>query len=102
MTCRKAKEFLSQKGAAVAERDFFRDRFSEAELRRLIGSRPVAEVFSWKSPSLKAMGLEGQELSDDEMIRLMLQEPRLIRRPLIDIDGELLVGFSSKALEGKL
>jgi arsenate reductase-like glutaredoxin family protein len=45
------------------------------------------------------MGFAGQELSEDQMLDLMLQEPRLVRRPLIKIGDRLLVGGSVKAIE---
>jgi arsenate reductase-like glutaredoxin family protein len=48
------------------------------------------------------MGLAGQELSEAEMLKLMLQEPRLIRRPVVKIDGQLLVGANLKAVEAAL
>lgn len=98
MTCRKAKEFLSQHGARIEERDFFQQRLSEAELRELLGDRPIASIFSWKSPSAKALGLREGAEPPEKLLRLMLDEPRLIRRPLILVDGELVIGFDQKRL----
>lgn len=91
---------LLQKGAEIVEeRDFFQERFSEDELRRLIGGRSLAEVFSWNSPSFKAMGLKREELDDGQLLRLMLDEPRLIRRPLVQVGEQLIIGADRKALE---
>ncbi len=91
---------LLQKGAEIIEeRDFFQERFSEEELRRLIGSRSAAEVFSWNSPSFKKLGLKREELGDDQLLRLMLEEPRLIRRPLVQVGEQLIIGADRKALE---
>ena len=74
----------------LAVRDFFQDRFSEEELRALLGDRPVSEFFSWVSPSFRKLGVPRGSLDDDEMVAMMLEQPRLIRRPLIVVDGELL------------
>ena len=52
----------------------------------------LGEIFSRRSPSLKAMGLADKELSEPEMLQLMLKEPRLVRRPLVRIGERLLVG----------
>lgn len=101
MTCRKARGFLAQKGAELQEREFFRQPFTEAELRRLLKGR-VAEAFSWKSPSVKALGLTGKQLSEDDMIRWMVKEPRLVRRPIIVVGGQVFFGFRPKELEGAL
>ncbi len=77
------KAALSQENVELDERDFFDERFTEQELRELLGSRSASEIFSWRSPSFKKLGLKPEELDDDRLIQLMVEEPRLIRRPLI-------------------
>lgn len=56
-------------------------------------------MFNARSPSVKSMGLEPTRLSNDELIDLMLQEPRLIRRPVVHIDDKVYFGADIKALE---
>jgi arsenate reductase-like glutaredoxin family protein len=91
------KAWLSRTDAEVEYRDFFTDPFSEDELRKLLGGRPPSEHFSWNSPSRRKLGIDRDETSEDELIALMLQEPRLIRRPIIEIDSELLPPISGSA-----
>ena len=86
----------------VQDRDFFKETFSEAELREVLGGRPIRDVFSFRSPSFKAMGLDPDGLTDDDLIGLMLQEPRLIRRPLVRLGSELIVGANEKSLTAAL
>lgn len=92
------KASLSQDGVEFNERDFFKDGFTEAELRDLLGDTNPADVFSWRSPSARKLGLDKDAATDDELIRLMLEEPRLIRRPLIQVEGRLVVGTDKKAM----
>ena len=87
-----------QGGVELEERDFFADPLSDQELRDLIGNRPVSEVFSWKSPAFKKLGVTRGDLDDDRLIRLMLDEPRLIRRPLVQAGGEVFVGTDKQAM----
>ena len=89
---------LSQAGFELLERDFFKDTFSRDELIEIIGSRNPEEFFSFRSPSFRKLGVEREDLKDDELIDLMLQEPRLIRRPLISGRGMLFVGTDKKML----
>ena len=84
------------------ERDFFQDKFTEDEFQELLGGRRAADVFSWHSPSFKALGRPAESLSEEELVQLMLQEPRLIRRPLVVVNGQLVIGGSQKALEAAL
>ena len=88
-----------QKGLDLEERDFFQVRFSEEELRHLLGDRSPSEVFSWNSPSFKKLGLNREDLEDWQLIRLMVEEPRLIRRPLIQVGNDLVVGTDKRAME---
>ncbi len=55
-------------------------------------------VVSMKSPSYKKLGLDKRATSEDELIALMAQEPRLIRRPLIVVNGHPVVGFDKTKL----
>ena len=93
---------LSQKGVAIEERDFFKDPFSEGELRGLMKVHASTDLFAWRSPSFKAMGVDADSLSDDDLLRLMLHEPRLIRRPLVQIGDVLVIGTNISGLEDAL
>lgn len=84
------------------ERDYFREPLTEAEIRDMAAIAGVDQIFAKRSPSLKQMGLAGQELSEDEMVRLMLQEPKLVRRPMTRIGGQLFVGGGAAVLDSVL
>ena len=90
---------LLQKGLEVSDRDFFKETFSEAEIRELAAMAGAENIFARRSPSLKKMGLADKQLSDDEMIGLMLQEPKLVRRPLLKVGNKLMVGGGNAAVE---
>ena len=88
-----------QNDIALEERDYFKEPFSEAEIREMAALVGIDQIFARRSPSLKQMGLAGQELSEDEMVNLMLQEPKLVRRPMIRIGDELFVGGGASVLD---
>ncbi len=90
---------LLQKGLEVSDRDFFKDALSEAEIRELASIAGTENIFARRSPSLKKMGLADKALSDDEMVKLMLQEPKLVRRPLLKVGNKLMVGGGNAAVE---
>lgn len=97
-TCRKAKEFLSQKGIEISDRDFFKNPFNRTEIEDLLQGRSASEMFNFRSPSFKSMGLNSEKLSNDKLIELMLKEPRLIRRPVVRIVNEVHFGANTKRL----
>ena len=59
-------------------------------------------MFNFRSPSFKKIGVDQNKLGDSDLIRLMLQEPRLIRRPLVRIGEEVYFSADSKVLAGLL
>ena len=56
-------------------------------------------MFNPRSPSVKSMGLDPAKLDNDKLINLMLQEPRLVRRPITRIGDKVYFGADSKVLE---
>ena len=84
------------------ERDFFAEPFTEEGLRTLLGTTTAREAFAARSPTVKKLGLNLDALSDDALLRLMVEEPRLIRRPIVVIDGQLIPGATEKSLTGLL
>ena len=88
-----------QHGLEVTDRDFFKDTLSDTEIRELASMVGIENIFARRSPSLKNMGMSDKELSDEEMINLMLQEPKLIRRPLLKVGNKLMVGSGSASVE---
>ena len=93
---------LSQQGVEIKERDFFKDPFSEAELEELMTLAPPSELFSWRSPSFRKLQLDMATLEPQDLVRLMAQEPRLIRRPMFRIGDRLVVGGGKKAIDSVL
>ena len=96
------REFLSQKGVAFEVRDFFQQRFSPQELRELLGERSPSEVFASRSPSVKALGLKGKDLTEEEKVEWIVREPRLLRRPLVQVGERLIVVANWKELDEAL
>lgn len=82
----------------MEERDFFKDEFSEEELRELLGDTPPTDIFSWRSPSARTLKLDRGDVSPDELIHLMAEQPRLIRRPLIRTGDRLFAGTDKAAM----
>jgi arsenate reductase-like glutaredoxin family protein len=87
-----------QKKVKLNERDFFKKPFSREEIENLLQGRPASEMFSFRSPSFKKLGLDRDKLTEKEMLELMLKEPRLIRRPVVQIGKKVYFGADSKLL----
>ena len=94
------KAGLSQAGVpTIEERDFFKDSFSRDELEELIAKDDTTKFFSFRSPSFKKLGLEKDSLERDQIISLMLEEPRLIKRPIVKIGDLVILGTDKNLLD---
>ena len=93
---------LLQKGLEVTDRDFFKETLSEAEIRELAAMAGTENIFARRRPKHKKLGVADKELSDDEMVNLMLQEPKLVRRPLLKVGNKLMVGGGNAAVEAAI
>ena len=97
-TCRDAKKALDGLGVEVDERDFFENAMSREELGGLVDAIGIDSLFSWRSPSSKPFRDRRDTISRDELIDAMLDEPRLIRRPIVISPNVVpIVGFDKSA-----
>lgn len=87
-----------QKKIEIKERDFFKTPFTREEIEALLRGQPASVMFSFRSPAFKKLEIDQSKLTDDDLIQLMLNEPRLIRRPVVKIGGNVFFGADSKML----
>ena len=87
-----------QKKVEINDRDFFRQPLSRVEIQNLLQGRPASEMFNYRSPSFKKMGVNRDKLSDNNLMELMLKEPSLIHRPVVRIGKKVYFGATSKVL----
>ncbi|MDR7435789.1 MAG: ArsC/Spx/MgsR family protein [Armatimonadota bacterium] len=88
-----------QQGVDLEVRDYFRNPFTMEELKEAIGPLRPQEVLSYRSPRSKELGSAGRPLTDEEILSAILKEPSLLRRPIIHLAGEVIVGFDRERLE---
>lgn len=99
-SCRKTVAQLEEAGAQFERRDFFRHPFSRDELRSVLDRAGLAprDVLSRRSKVYLARSEEIDALDDDALLDLMLEEPTLLRRPLVVKDDRVVVGHHAGKL----
>jgi Spx/MgsR family transcriptional regulator len=91
-TCRKAKAFLHKLGADLQLRNLDAQRLSEAELKSLIGDRDYKKFLNTRNALYRTRKMKDHPPSRSEAIRLMAQNPNLIRRPVVICGDEIILG----------
>lgn len=94
----KQKALLRSQGFALEVRDLLSEPWTAERLRVFFGERPVVEWFNPTAPSVKQGAVDPAALSETQALAAMLEEPLLIRRPLIECAAGSLCGFEPHPL----
>ena len=96
---RQGLELVKESGQEFEIRDYTRQPLSEEELSSLLQSLNMAplelvrtEEKVWKE------NYKGKDLNDQELIRVMIQHPTLIQRPIVVKEGKAVVGRPSERI----
>jgi nitrogenase-associated protein len=87
------KALLRSQGVAFEVRDLLSHPWTADTLRGFFGQMPVAEWFNISAPQVKSGEIPVTSLTEQEALVLMLQEPILIRRPLMELGAIRQSGF---------
>lgn len=87
------KQLLERAGHQVVPMNLLTNGFTADELRTFFGDRPVAEWFNRAAPQVKSEEIRPEKLTETEALNLMLVDPLLIRRPLLQIGEQRDSGF---------
>lgn len=92
------KVWLAASGHTVLAKSILTEKWTTERLLAFFGKLPVAQWFNPAAPRVKSGEVIPAELDEVEALELMLAEPLLIRRPLMEVDGVLRAGFDSDAV----
>jgi nitrogenase-associated protein len=87
------KSLLRSQGVSFQVRDLLSHPWTADSLRVFFGEKPVAEWFNSSAPQVKSGEIAVDSLTEEEALSLMLREPILIRRPLMELSGIRQSGF---------
>src|SRR5512146_3415182 len=81
------KALLAAAGHEVIALNLLSQAWTAESLLAFFGSRPVADWFNRAAPRIKSGEIIPEQLDASTALQLMLHEPLLIRRPLIEAEG---------------
>ena len=95
----KQKALLSTAGHRVEARNLLTTPWTAETLRPFFGSRPIVEWFNYSAPRIKSGEVVPVELDESEALALMIADPLLIRRPLLQVEDLREVGFDRERVD---
>ncbi|MFZ9610241.1 MAG: ArsC family reductase [Methylococcales bacterium] len=93
-TVKKARQWLDQNNIAYRFHDFRSDGLSLAQLNDFAARVDWNRLLNRNSTSWRQLSVEHQsELTSEKAIALMVTNPTLIKRPVLDTGDKLIIGF---------
>ncbi len=90
------KQQLTASGHKVVDRNLITENWNAEELRLYFGNKPVDQWFNNSAPAIKRGVINPEQLDEYQAISLMLEDPLLIRRPLMHVAGKRVSGFDQE------
>ncbi|SFI18216.1 ArsC/Spx/MgsR family protein [Bradyrhizobium sp. cf659] len=93
---------LEAAGHQVIAKSLLAERWTAQDLRAFFGETPVTTWFNPAAPRVKSGEVKPAEIDAAGAIALMLDDPLLIRRPLIEAGGARCAGFDREPVPSLL
>lgn len=95
----KQKALLAAAGHTVQAHNLLSEPWTPEKLRLFFGQRPIQEWFNPSAPRIKSGEVMPTQLNEAQALALMIEDPLLIRRPLIQVDQRYEVGFDPSTVD---
>lgn len=87
------KELLKKHNITFEVRDLLNTKWSYEDLVGYFDGLEIVDMFNSFAPQVRDREIDITKLSKDEAINLMIKNPILIKRPLMQINGTKICGF---------
>ena len=99
-TVKKARVWLDQHGVAFDFHDYKKAGIDRAHLESWVAAHGWETVLNRAGTTFRALPPEAKaDLNADKAINLMLAQPSMIKRPVLDLGDRTLVGFKPDLYE---
>jgi arsenate reductase (glutaredoxin) len=96
----KALKFLDSHAISYTFHDFKTSNISRDTIAMWSTKAPLSTLLNTKGTTYKTLGLKGLELDDNGKIEWMGEHNLLIKRPVIEYNNQLIVGYELSYYEG--
>ncbi len=85
-TCRQTLGILKDAGVDFESVNYYLDPIPKKKLEQLLRKMELlpADILRTKEPVYKQLGLAQREITDEDLIDLMVKHPDLIQRPIVE------------------
>lgn len=93
------KKLLAEAGHQVVALNLLTEPWQADRLRAFFGESAVRDWFNYSAPAIKQGEIDPDKLTEQQALALMLENPLLIRRPLMQVGDNVMAGFDQQAVD---
>lgn len=99
-TCRQVHAALREAGVDFDAVDYYTDPIPKTKLRELLRKMGLSprELLRTKEEAYKTLRLGDRDLTDDQIIALMVKHPDLIQRPIVEKGSRAILARPAERL----
>lgn len=102
-TIKKTKKYFDGKGIEYAFHDYRVDGIDKPWLENVLTQLDWEKVLNKRSTTYRQLSDEQkQNVAADNVADLLMENPAMIKRPIIQNDAQFILGFSAKQLDEML
>ena len=95
-TCRAARKWLDGRGIAYRFHDFAKRGIDAATVESWLAEHGAETLINRRSRTWRAIGEAARDIADPAAAAaLVLANPKLVKRPVIDLGAQSLIGFDA-------
>ncbi len=98
---KKALNFFKDHRIEYRFHDFRAESLECQKIKYWLAHIELAKLFNTRSTTYRNLKLKECDLSDDDKAAWLCKEPMLIKRPVVEYDGKVRVGFDQTQYEGE-
>jgi regulatory protein spx len=103
-SCRKARAWLTENQIDFVERNMFAQPLSFDEIKKVLRmtEEGTDDIISFKSKAFRKLNVDLHSLHLQELYKIITENPSILRRPIIQDDKRLNVGFNEEEIRSFL
>ena len=100
-TCRQAVQLLKDSGKPFTAINYYERSFTKTQLKTLLKKACLSpkDVLRTKEDLYQELGLAKKQLSDDELLDLMVKHPDLIQRPIVEKGDQVILARPADSIK---
>jgi arsenate reductase len=100
-TCRQVYTALKESGVDFDAVNYYTDPIPKTKLQELLRKMGLSprELLRTKEPVYRDLGIANQNLTDDQLVDLMVANPDLIQRPIVEKGSRAILARPAERLK---